>query len=435
MKTFVAALVFAFAATVASAQSHHVVTANNASCDIGTYAAATLLLPYFDVDVKTQSTTAIDTIFTIINTSKYPQVAHVTIWTDLGYPAAGFNVFLTGYDAQTLSMFELLARGAFPVTSSAVTTGSVSADNGANPNFRAETLCGRVGGGVPQAMLQKLQGLLTTGTAEGSECPVGMSHKNAIGYVTIDVVNGCTALMPNDPAYYRDYLLFDNVLTGDYERINPNAATGNYAGGNPLIHIRAVPEGGPAGRSAVVPLPYTFYDRYTPADSRRFDRRQPLPSTFAARYIQGGPTGFMTNFAIWREGVVGPTQQKCDYAKNAALPIAVTNVVRFDEHENPTVLAVCGGQPCVAQAMPPVAQLSAGSATLLPPLSGSGDVSGWVWFGLDHGRGKGAQNPYSIARPSQNWVSIQMYAEGRYAVDFDATAMANGCTLVPTPAP
>ena len=29
-------------------------------------------------------------------------------------------------------------------------------------------------------------------------------------------------------------------------------------------------------------------------------------------------------------------------------------------------------------------------------------------------------DPFSIARPSQNWVTIQMYAEGRYAVDFDA---------------
>jgi hypothetical protein len=28
-------------------------------------------------------------------------------------------------------------------------------------------------------------------------------------------------------------------------------------------------------------------------------------------------------------------------------------------------------------------------------------------------------------------VIVQMYAEGRYAVDFDATWLANGCTLTP----
>lgn len=437
MKALFAAATLVLSAAAAFAQPRHVVTANNASCEIGTYAAATLLLPYFDVDVKAQSTTAVDTIFTIINTSKSPQVVHVTIWTDLGFPAVAFNEFLTGYDAQTISLFEVLARGSFPITSSEVTRGTISAENGANPNFRPEILCGRVGGRIPELMLQKVQAMLTTGERDGTDCRVGTQHKTAIGYVTVDVVNGCTALMPTDPGYYRDFLLYDNVLTGDYERINPNSATGNYAGGNPLVHIRAVPEGGPAGREAIVPMPYTFYDRYTPAGARKSDRRQPLPSSFSARYIQGGPTGFMTRFAVWREGIVGATREACDYVQNANLPITPTNIVRFDEHENPTILAVCGDRPCASPSMPPVGEISfaSPSSSVLPPQSGSGDVAGWVWLGLDHGAGKGEKNPFSIVRPSQNWVTIQMYAEGRYAVDFDATALQNGCTLTPAPAP
>jgi len=116
---------------------------------------------------------------------------------------------------------------------------------------------------------------------------------------TIDVAATCGTTLPFDPAYFSTEILFDNVLIGDYQQINPNPATGNYAGGNPLVHIRAVPEGGLAGQPAVLTnLPYTFYDRYTPAAARTFDRRQPLPSVFAARYIQGGTGAFNTNFKI-----------------------------------------------------------------------------------------------------------------------------------------
>ena len=33
-----------------------------------------------------------------------------------------------------------------------------------------------------------------------------------------------------------------------------------------------------------------------------------------------------------------------------------------------------------------------------------------------------------MARPSQNWIVIKMQAEGRYGVEYDATALGNGCT-------
>jgi hypothetical protein len=34
-----------------------------------------------------------------------------------------------------------------------------------------------------------------------------------------------------------------------------------------------------------------------------------------------------------------------------------------------------------------------------------------------------------MARPSQNWVIVHLRADGRYAVDYDATTILNGCTL------
>src|SRR6266581_4042122 len=57
-------------------------TNNDDSCDIGVAPAATLLLPYFEVDLVNRTTT---TLFTITNVSRLPQIAHVTIWTDRSF--------------------------------------------------------------------------------------------------------------------------------------------------------------------------------------------------------------------------------------------------------------------------------------------------------------------------------------------------------------
>ena len=417
-----------FAATPPMAR--HAVLENNATCDIGTYPAATLLLPYFEVDYTAPATEAINTLFTVINTSKYPAIVRVTLWTDYGYPASWFPMFLTGYGAESVSLYSILARGNFPVTGSTAgpAAGPMSADNKSNPNFYAETWCERAGGTMQPEMLKRLQAIFSQGLRD-TGCAIGGKHPMATGYATVDVVNSCGVDSPLSPTYWKDIILFDNVLTGEYERINPNETTGNYAGGNPLVHIRAVPDGGKAGSSATVSLPYTFYDRYTPRDARRIDRRQPLPSTFVARYIQGGRGDFHTRFAIWREGIIGPDADECVYTKNAAIPAPTTSIVRFDEHENATVI------PADSVAGATAASFAVASDSPLFAPMATGDLAGWFWLTLDNGAGRRAGSPYSSPRPSQNWVVVQMYAEGRYAVDFDATSLANGCTVAPPPAP
>jgi hypothetical protein len=398
-----------------------------ASCEIAPYPAATLLLPYFEVNTNAPVTTALNTVLTVVNTSKLPQVVRATIWTDAGYPAAFFNLFLTGYDAQTISLYEILARGRFPATTAASTNGAASALNNANPHVLQNTLCDASGSVIPASTLAKLQVMLTTGATDVDGCMVGMPHRNAVGYVTLDVINSCSTLSSLDPQYWSSVLLYDNVLTGEYVRLNPDPQSGNYAGANPLVHIRAFPEGGPAGVSSSSPLPYTFYDRYTPAAARRSDRRQPLPSTFSMRFIEGGSSGFMTNFTMWREGVVGPSKDVCAYGANMKLPLPHTSIVRFDEHENPTTTAADGATAASV--------LAASSAPIFPAASSSGDRAGWMWVSLDNGAGRGEKSAYSTQRPSQNWVIVQMYSEGRYGVDFDATYLANGCTVAPPAAP
>jgi hypothetical protein len=386
---------------------------NDASCDIGTYPAATLLLPYFEVEVRKHVNDAANTIFSVINTSRQPQIVRVTIWTDYGYPAIWFNMFLTGYDVAPVSLYDVIANGTLPHTSSAVPNGARAKPNDANPYIVSLDGCGELGGPLQQSVIDGLVSLLTSGKQEGG-CRLGGEHPMATGYVTVDVVNSCTMISPLEPDYYAKTLLYDNVLTGDYERVAPDKQLGNYAGGNPLVHIRAIPGGGPAG-SAATGLPYTFYDRMTPATARHVDRRQPLPSSFAARFIEGGTAAFQTDYAIWREAQTAASTS-CT-STNAAIPYV--SITRYDEFENPTV----GSGPHAF----PVSAATATTSSAFPPRVGA-SVSGWMFLDLDNRAGVSAQSPFSSPRPSQNWVIVHMRAEGRYGVDYDATSLANGCT-------
>jgi len=387
-------------------------TNNDDSCDIGVAPAATLLLPYFEVELDKPLTGARTTIFTVVNTSQYPQIARVTLWTDLAYPVMNFNLFLTGYDVQPVNLYWLLRSGA---TSGFLTgAGERSLPNDMNPNH-ASIPCQPTE--LSEALLADVRSILTTG--RGPSCSLagqlGLVHQAAIGYATIDVVNSCNATFPNDKAYY-DELLYDNVLIGDYEHINPDPTIGNYASASPLVHIRAIPEGGLAGAKVTPNLPRTFYDRYTPRESPHIDRRQPLPSAFAARFLQGGTGAFNTNLQIWREGLVGGTDC-ASYAQNFGTALPIRDKVRFDEHENPTTM---GGEVRIAAYQTVYYTLSAASSTptsasMFPPLSSSGDVGGWIYLNLT--------NPA--------WVTTVMSAEGRYSVAYDAQMMGNGCSPFP----
>lgn len=415
-----------------SAPTVHRVTTieNNQSCDIGTYPAATLLLPYFEVEVGKPVNLAANTLFTVVNTSRAPQVTRVTIWTDYGYPTLWFNVFLTGYDAQSFSMYDILTTGFTPRTSATSPAGSRSLAT--NSLLMGLDTCENLGGDLSPELIADVKAMLTTGrasTAAMNGCAVGSEHPSlAVGYVTVDVVNGCSTISPLDSAYYSQVLLFDNVLTGDYDRLNPDPEVGNYAGGNPLVHIKAVPEGGKAG-STVLPgnsLPYTFYDRFTPQTARRIDRRQPLPAAFAARFIEGGTANFSTDYAIWREGISHLSAGGCNVAASAAMPYG--SIVRFDEMENPTV-AVAAKTGASGLSFPVTSAVSTGHSPFPPQVSNT--VAGWMYLNLDNAAGATASSasPYSVARPSQNWVIVHLRAEGRYAVDYDATTISNGCTF------
>lgn len=450
MKWLPVLLLLATSAFAASPTS----TNNDDTCDVKVGPAATLLLPYFEVDVS--GTTGQTTLFTVTNVVRYPQIAHVTLWTDYGYPVMTFNEYLTGYDVQAINLADVLIRGIVAPpsgTTSATTPGQLS--EGTNPNLRSPLDCGTNPGSFPASLIAAIRTALTKGTFSINGCTeIGSTHTNAIGYATVDLVASCTSRAPSDPLYYSTDLLFDNVLIGDYQQIGPHPAgqpaSSFDAGGNPMVHLRAVPEGGGAGSNVGTALPYTFYDRYTPAARRTFDRRQPLPSTYATRFIQGGTTAFSTNLNIWREAFGAGS---CADAK-ASAEMTVAEIVRFDEHENPFTLGGALNCTCSTPISTLPATSSTSSASSLYPALGTPDVGGWLYLNLDNGGSTtysvthdvgGAPGPTNSRtalapvgstttigpRPSQSWVTVTMFGNlgtSHMTAEFDAASLGNGCS-------
>jgi hypothetical protein len=392
---------------------------NDDSCEIGVVPAATLLLPYFEADLANPATET--TLFTVTNVGALPQIARVTIWTDRAFPVFTFNFFLTGYDQQTINLGDLIARGRIvePGTSSDSEVGFRSAENDENPLLDI-TACGDLIDHVPPQILTEIQRALTAGRTTACTTQIGNVHPRAIGYVTIDVVRNCGPATPIDAGYFSAEILYDNVLIGDYQQVS---SAQNFAQGNTLVHIRAIPEGGLSG-SARTNFRRTFYSRLQNGGTA--DRRQPLPSTFAARWISGGAGELKTSVKVWREGA---TSAAAGCAVSSILARGLPDFVRFDEEENATLAYYGCNFTCPEPFWdrPAVARFSIDDSGVdLPPNPG-GDLAGWMYYNLDYflyGQSTGDS-------ATQSWVVVSMAAEGRFSVDLDATRLGNGCSERP----
>ncbi len=85
-------------------------------CALDQVPAATLLVPYFEVDLA--SVNQQTTLLFVTNMTSAAALAHATIWTDWGVPALGFDVYLTGYDVQLVNLRDVIANGNLPQTAS-----------------------------------------------------------------------------------------------------------------------------------------------------------------------------------------------------------------------------------------------------------------------------------------------------------------------------
>src|ERR1700676_395600 len=87
------------------------------TCAVDAVPAATLLLPYFEVDLGNPN--GLTTLFSINNATANAMLAHAVVWSDLSVPVMSFDVYLTGYDVQTINLRDIIVFGNLPQTASA----------------------------------------------------------------------------------------------------------------------------------------------------------------------------------------------------------------------------------------------------------------------------------------------------------------------------
>jgi hypothetical protein len=420
------------------------VSGGAARAEIGTIddvPAATLLLPYFECALDgggVPLANGVTTLFSINNASATAVLAHVTFWTDESVPTLDFDIYLTGYDVQTLNVCDVF-RGNLPVTASDgqdTPQDTISPQGPLSQDINFASCTGRLpynNPAVNASLLAHLRAAHTGGfTAVYGGCS-GFDHGDDIarGYITVDTTTQCSLDFPSTPGYFSGVASFQNVLWGDYFYVD---AANNFANGETLVHIEACQPGNGyigyvgTGTSGVNTCPmgagdYTFYGRYV--GGLGTDQREALATTFATRYLNGAGFDGGTDLVVWRDSKTTPTggnglSWACTTEADW-FPLNQADVVAFDEQENSTDLCFQGDNispptggadtcfPLETQRVSLQTGSSAGD-TPAPPY-----LFGWMFLNLNTTVAGGLFNP-----TAQAWVETIMDAQGRFSVGFDA---------------
>jgi hypothetical protein len=389
--------------------------AGPAAATIGTIdnvPAATLMLPYFEVDLDNSQ--GVTTLFSINNSAAEAVLTKVVVWSDQSVPVLNFNIYLTGYDVETINMRDVLVLGNIPRTASdgqdpfddVSPQGPLSQDI----NFASCTNFPYPNPVISNSFRDHLQAWLTGNESPATHNCAGSKHPGepriARGYITIDTVNACNIFFPGDWATYGPFLTDQNVLWGDWFMVNPGQ---NFAQGDMLVHIESC-------ASCFVPGDHTFYGRYN--DATADDGREPLPTTWAGRYLNGGPFNGGTSMIIWREGDASTAAYSCALQGPPSwYPLDTKQVLIFDEQEEPVLVESCPGScPDPPNPMVNEAQRIDVADDLLSPFN-----FGWVYLNLQHTQ----LIPEYADEAAQSWVITVMEAAGRYSVGYDVLQVDN----------
>ena len=366
-------------------------SASAITCTIDQRPAATLLVPYFEATFAPDGTPvglgpdARDTLVTICNASSAPMIAHVNVFNERTQLVLDFNIALTGFDCQSMSMARVL-QGFLPATP--ITTSHVASANDAcqrNPNagvYSPPVVTGeylRIRPADSDTATPLDNQLATTlypqpawpagssfafdvldsldETDDASQCPDGVDGviTNPIrGYLVIDHANYCNLSNPSDPAYYsRDAIGMENNLFGE---VIFTSGSGIPTMGGSTVNIEA----DPSLAGDVDTDIRTFYHRYVGSDTLCFggncaqfaatnpwnqglgDQREPLGLKYAARWFD--TTGVTSNFNVWRASSGSLTNLLGHQCTDIEPTVSLTF---YDEDENTVTSGVCPS-PCTA---------------------------------------------------------------------------------------
>jgi len=343
-------------------------------CAFDPVPAATLLFPFVALDLDLAGGSAgTNTLFAITNVSREAVIAHVTVWNERSRAILDFNVVLSGYDVQTMSIRDIVQLGELPKTGnrfSTVTNEDYVVDGmyaspalgpvqimdlpapygtdslfvrtfqGETHSFYYRTL-DQNEGGHPRALSDPVNydhplspdviNIIQNGLMEAQAAT--KAHRSCPGtttefvtpswwparstadtmwmYITVDVTWTVNRLFPDaDDTYYNNELMYDNVLTGDVFWVNP---TLGQSEADKCVHIEADVDLGEVVVLDGADFPLSFYHRYVVAtNAATSDFREPLPTAWAFRYISSftDPNAPGTYIRAWKGGTFYPTTQE-----------------------------------------------------------------------------------------------------------------------------
>ncbi len=376
---------------------------STALAEIGTIdqvPAATLLLPYFEVDIEDPH---VVTVVRIGNAGDAPTVVHATLWTDAGVPTFAFDIYLGGYDVQEI-VLETLFQGVLPHTGPTVSNvGPISLPH-------ADLGCG---GRLPAARLDvdAVTDLQRAHTGQPVASWMGqcgahdIGDNRARGYITFDVVTGCSSptTFPTDPTYFSTLASMRNTIWGELEITD---SWQNAAYSDTLVHIEADP---------THPLTdgagdYTFYGRAVLGTGA--DHREGLASLWSVMYINTPTFDPGSQIVVWRDPPSPAAPFTC-----GSLPAAISSgqTVVFDEEENVLSPPLGCGYFARAPFSRATQSLQIDTADLPIPFP-----SGWLFMDLNLTSAAGL-----FGGRNQAWVGSSLLTAGRFAGSLPAWPLNN----------
>src|SRR5579864_4120879 len=407
-------------------------------CTVDAVPAATLLLPYFEVDLNNPN--GLTTLFSVNNASATAILVHVVMWSDLSVPVLDFNIYLTGYDVQSVNLRDIIVNGNMPQTASAgQDPGDIISPKGALSQDINFASCNGVlpPPALPAFFIAHLQAALTgkpSSILKGLCAGQALGDNIARGYITMDTVNNCSLRFPGDAGYFAAGGTGDvtnqDVIWGDWFIVN---SAQNFAEGSDLVHIEAAPGTGVSGAIPADPATttagrYTFYGRYD--NWTAVDNREPLATEFAARYLNGGPFSGGTSLLCWSDSKVNQGPFTCPATpgvRPAWYPLGQEGIVIFDEQEHPVV----------PQTFPFSPQPPTGSLTPCPAETQRVQVNGasfpvpfsfgWLYMDMNTTVAAAGSNPPVDPAAAQAWIIYTLASNGHFGVGIDAIRLDSAC--------
>ncbi len=424
-------------------------------CYMDNTLGATLLLPYFEVDLEAEESEGVTTLFSINNGTEEAALAHVIMWTNWAAPTISFDVFLTGYDVVSINLRHVFA-GNLPITADEASDPSdtisphgipphLYTDNPhwdgsfescteffpffVNPLVTGASLDRLVNGHTGQPVASLGDNYLGTPCSKpGFAC----------GYITVDSVSKCSLIIdPGDPEYFVDggggIANNRNTLWGDYYIVDP---ANDFAFGDVLVHVEASDsfnaDLGEVGSIPPNPNHLTFYGRFT-RERNGADNREPLGSTWAVRYLSGGAADH-TDLLVWRDPMEGDILPAGVDAEGPDwYPLNEGEIIAFNESEDALQIGNYSGMipvPC-EDPTPFVAaagRYSIGGAYAFGVPESDLNIPfdwGWLYLNLNIAPQNHCDfRPFALA---QSHVTAVLSALGSYTVGLPAVVLEHAC--------